>query len=190
VGGSLLDRVDLWRIREAAAGGGPSAALVASLVIGGAFAFDPRNAAWADRDRLTVGSPGLVPLLAAAVGGAAAGQPWWGPYRPGAALAVACGAAIGSRLDGGVFRSWCLLDDAAADDGGVWEAARAAADAEDVPLIAGVACQSARAREGVETLFRAAGWPVFARAATDLGAVVAALDRALALEEPTAVVVR
>lgn len=177
---SLLDGADLARLRPLVAPGGLRA-LAAVLVDGRALQVDPADPSWGDRDRLvtTVAAlPQLVARLrtmgadpAAVVASVATG---------GAALGMALGAAAASAADGGVWRTWCVLDARATDDGGVWEAARAAADADLGPLVV------LGAGHGDAALWSACGWSVHTARTTDPALLFAAVDRALA-DTPAAV---
>lgn len=192
---SLLDTVDVARVRHtAAAAGGDVAgtAALACLLVGGALQHDPDDPAWADRDRLVVGGGDLDAAAAAVF--AAAGVPTadtaprWLDAGPGA-LAVAYGLAAGSALDGGVWRAYAVLDAGACADGVVWEAACAAAGAR-VPLTALVSAADRDAADRATGLFDSAGWPVSRVTTGDVVAVLADLDRALASAVPAVVVER
>jgi transketolase N-terminal domain/subunit len=171
---SLLDTADLAHLRRLG-GPDPAAALAACVVDSGLLQFDPDDPGWEDRDRLVLAGPGVTAAIGARI--AAAGS---GPrttiqvMHGGDALGMALGAAAASELDGGGWRSWCGLDEAACDDGRVWEAARAAAAARLPTLGAFVA--------GVATapLWRACGWQVHLAPADDPAWLLGAFDLAMA----------
>lgn len=179
---SLLDGVDLRRLRLPAASGAQT--LAACLIDGGAAQFDAGDPAWPDRDRLVAvaGSP-----LAAAVderlqaAGCPAGEQLVLAGGGGEALAVALGAGAVSRLDGGVWRAWCLLADDDCDDGTLWEAVRAAGEqclATVTALVDGAA---------TAPLWRACGWSVRQVPAEPVR-LLAAVDHAVAEQGVPAVV--
>lgn len=192
---SLLERADLRRLR-AAAEHGPGAIPVACLLQGGALAFDDDEPDWPERDRLILAdgsaaaaaSARIDPaaLAAALVPGGAGTR--WAPAPAQTALAVAYGLAAAAHLAGGLWRTWCLLGDDAADAGGTWEAALAAGEAGMTDLTAVVVGRSPGA---AARLFAAAGWRVDEVEADDAAAVLAALDVVLqGASEPTAVLAR
>lgn len=182
---SLFDAVDLERLRAAVNRSGTAAgALLACLHEGCALQHDVSDPGWADRDRLVVGVPALRARITSAL------AEGWYEIAPSDALAVAYGAAAASAIDGGIYRVWCLLDAAACDDGGTWEAALAAAEAAVTPLVALVDGSAARpSPERLVELWRAAGWAVVTPA-REAVALLGALDHAVATAGPAAVVVR
>jgi hypothetical protein len=169
---SLLDAADLRQLRPLTARPGASA-IAACLVDAGAVQLDRDDPTWADRDRVfAVDGPPADALRArlhaggfqADVGTAASG---------GEALGLAYGAAVVSAAGGGAWRAWCALDEAACDDGTVWEVARAGAAGAAVPLTVVV--------DGAATaaLWRACGWQAVVAPPGDPAHLLAALDRAL-----------
>ena len=171
-GVSLLDRCDLAALRAAAARrGGRYSTLVTCLADTGALAFDPDDPTWTDRDRLLAGDVHAADAFRAALG------PWgWWHAPPGQALAQAVGAANAAHLDGGAFRSWCVLGPGAAGDPLLPEAAAAGA-ATHAPVTAVVA--DGPSLVAVARLFTAAGWRADQVDARDPVALMSALDHAL-----------
>ena len=171
---SLLDRVDLRRLRPLAAGG-PPAVLAACLVDGGLLQADASDPEWPDRDRFTAAGAAFVAAVRArlAAHGHAPATVLTAAGTGGRALALALGAGVAARLEGSEWRCWCLLDDRACDDGRTWEAVRAAAQVSLETVTVLVA--------GAQTapLWRASGWTVAVTAAAEPLAVLAAVDRAL-----------
>lgn len=166
---SLLDDADLAAVRTAAGPGrDPVRTALACLLHGGVLAHAPDDPAWPDRDHLVVGSEALARSVAAVAPGL--------PVQAGdggGALALAAGIAIGCALDGAGSRVFCLLDDAAADDGLLWEAALSAPRG---PLTALLLLEPEGA-ERTRRLLVAAGWRTAVAAAEDPVAVLSALDR-------------
>jgi transketolase N-terminal domain/subunit len=170
---SLLDTADLAQLRTLAAQG-PAVAVASVLVDSGLLQFDPDDPTWDDRDRLVVAGSATATAIEERLASAGA-RPADTLMRAsgGDALAMAFGAAMASQLDGGAWRSWCVLDEAACDDGRVWEAARAAAWAKAATLTALV--------EGAGTvrLWEACGWTVHSAPADDPAWLLGALDQAV-----------
>ena len=169
---SLLDGADLTALRQISAGGAPDA-LAAALVDSGLLQFDPDDLEWEDRDRLIVYGEGVSAALGRRL--AAAGAVPDGVIIPapagGDAMALAFGAAMAS---GGVWRSWCVLDADADDDGRVWEIARAASEAPATSL--GVLAIG----NGSAQLWAACGWTVHEAPASDPAWALGALDQVVA----------
>ncbi len=178
---SLLDSVDLRALRGLTTGG--AASWAACLVDAGVAQLDPGDPGWGDRDRIVATAGTTVALerrLQAA--GWRSGQGYVGAATGGQALGLAFGAGVASALDGAVWRAWCLLDEDACDDGGVWEVARAAADtaADTVgALVAGAATAA---------LWRASGWAVRTVPDDEPVRLLGALDHALAVRGQPSVV--
>ena len=178
---SLLDRADLLRLRPLARAGGV-ASLAACLIDGGVVQLDRNEPAWPDRDRLVAGGHTAVAALVARLRATELPDSVVAAETPGEALGVALGAAIVSARHGAAWRVWCLLDAGAADDGAVWETARAAAGSWPVPLTVLV--------DGHDALWHAAGWRIEEAPGGDPVHVLAALDQAAQVgARPTAVVV-
>jgi transketolase len=196
---SLSDRADLPALRATAAGlDGPFATVAACLVAGGALEHDPGEPDWPDRDRVIAGEADAASALSALlsvdepqVGAAADALDRSGVRATEAirvlpaweALPLAVGLAAASRLDGGVFRTWCLLGATAVHHGATWEAARAAADVHLDTLVTVVAAPKDAAAEAARVL-EAAGWQVTPARGDDPAELLGALDRALAAARP------
>lgn len=186
---SLLDHVDLPALRAAAAGlGPPFGVLAACLVAGGALAHDPDEPDWADRDRLVPGDTAAAAALSAAL--LAAGHPGGvDPLPAHEAAPFAAGLAAASRLDGAIFRTWCVLGRDGLAHGATWEAARTGREAGLRTLTALVAAD-AEACADARAVFGAAGWRVATCRGDDPAEVLAALDHALAADRPSLVTAR
>ncbi|MGH8906033.1 MAG: hypothetical protein ACRD0K_05875 [Egibacteraceae bacterium] len=160
---SLFDSVDINDV-QAAAGrlGGPGALLVSALVQG-VLGTPPH--------RLVVGSRLLRPTVAAALS-------WgWTDETVSRALAVAFGLAVGL---GGRERVWCLLDSESSDEGGTWEAARAAAVAPAAALTACIVVPESESRT-LGAFWDAAGWAVSEIDGNSAWEIFGGIDQALAL---------
>jgi transketolase N-terminal domain/subunit len=182
--GSLFDTVDVALVTaEAARWQEPGSLLIACLVEG---------VLGHGLDRLVVGSQQMRPTVAAAL------RFGWTDETAGRALAVAFGAAAALNGQGetGDEESpmssrcvWCLLDAEACDEGGTWEAARAAAAAGANRLVACVLTPSPEARS-LAALWEAAGWVVVEAAGGSPWEVLGGLDQALVIpERPVALLV-
>jgi hypothetical protein len=159
---SLFDTVDVNAVEVAAARlRGPGAMLVAALVEG--VLTDPPH-------RLVVGSRLLLPTVSAALS-------WgWTDETPSRALAVAFGLAVAL---GGRERVWCLLDEESSDEGGTWEAARAAAATPAVALTTCIVAPEPESR-ALGAFWDAAGWVVREVDEGSVWEVLGGLDQALA----------
>lgn len=114
--------------------------------------YDPATPDWADRDRFVLSKGhaaiGLYPLLAdvgffpaaeldgyTRLGSPFGDHPDMKKIRGidfssgslGHGLSIATGMALGARLGGRTYRSWCMLGDGELHEGQIWEAAMAAA---------------------------------------------------------------
>lgn len=172
---SLLDDVDVAALRrQASERTGIFAGVVAALMDTGVVQHDPDDPGWSDRDRLVAGGPEAArPFLL--------GEPVL-RCEAGTALRQAVDAGVASTSGGGIYRVWCLLDPGAAEHGGTWEAARAAADAGCAEITA--VCPSGLLAD----LLVLAGWRRVPSVGDPLS-VFAALDRALAHRGGPSVVV-
>ncbi len=160
---SLFDRVEVGTVEAAAAGlAGPGARLVAALAEG---------VLGEGSHRLVVGSQLLRPAVSAAL------PSGWIDETAGRALGVAFGMAAAL---GGAERVWCLLDIESCDEGGTWEAARAAATAPATTL---TACVMVPAHENLalRSFWDAAGWSVRDIDGGNVWEILGGLDQALAL---------
>ena len=169
---SLLDTADIPALRARARAGAASA-VAGALIDTGLLQFDPDDAEWSDRDRLVVAGPQAVAAVGERLAAAGADFASTAYVAGGEALAVALGAAVAARLDGEIWRAWCVLDESVCDDGRTWEAARAAVGADLRTLtVLGVGDESA-------ALWRAAGWQVHLVPPADPVWLLGALDQAL-----------
>ena len=174
---SLLDGADLTLLRGLTEDG-TDTAVAAAFIDAGLLQFDPDDPGWEERDRLVV--------CGAAVGDALSGRLRVAGADPervlatvatsagGEALGLAFGAAMASALDGGAWRSWCVLDAAACEDGRVWEVADAVGSAGAETLGAVVVGDRTAA------LWRACGWKVHTASGTDLVEILGGLDQLMA----------
>lgn len=172
---SLLDGADLPLLRTLTASS-PEAAVAAGVIDSGLLQFDADDAYWGDRDRVVGCGPAVLAALTARLESAGA-QPEL-VVTPAAlggdAMALAFGAAMASELDGAGWRSWCVMDGAACDDGRVWEIARAASEAGADVL--GVVVTGTPA----PALWRACGWGVHLAPFDDPAWLLGALDQVVA----------
>lgn len=172
---SLLDGADLTALRALAADG-PDTAVAAAVVDSGLLQFDPDDPGWEDRDRLVVCGTAVSESLGARLRNAGA-QPdrvLTAVDGGGVALGLAFGAAMASTLDGGAWRSWCVLDAAACEDGRVWEVADAVRGAGAQTLGAVVVGDRTAA------LWGACGWKVHTADAADPLQMLGGLDQLMA----------
>lgn len=148
-------RLDIIEMTHAAGSGHPggslSAAEIMAVLYFGVMRHDPKRPGWEGRDRFFLSKGHACPVLYAALGEAGyfdksqflkfrkLGSMLQGhPHRlrtPGVeassgslgqGLSLACGAALGFKLDGKPNRVYCLLGDGELQEGQVWEAAMAA----------------------------------------------------------------
>ena len=169
---SLLDTADLAALRGLVTGG-PEAALVAGLVDGGLLQFDPDDPEWLDRDRVVACGDSIAAALGTRLTAAGADPDFvvTTARAGGDALGLALGAATASTMDGSPWRSWCVLDEQACDDGRIWEVARAA-------VVAGAGVLAALVAGGDSAgLWRACGWHVIEAPADDPVWLLGALDQ-------------
>jgi len=124
--------------------------LVASLYFG-VMNVDPKNPQWEDRDRFVMSKGHACPTLYAALamkgyfpmealdtlrdfGSILQGHPYSGKTPGvdistgslGQGLSIANGIALGAKMDGKAFYTYCLLGDGEIEEGQVWEAAMSA----------------------------------------------------------------
>jgi transketolase len=148
-------RVQIIRMLTHAGSGHPGGSLsVIDLLVAIAFGrlrHDPRRPDWADRDRIVLSKGHAVPALYTVMARAGyfpeeqlitlrkLGSPLQGhPDRValpgieaatgslGQGLSIACGLALGLKLDGSPARVYCILGDGEVQEGQVWEAAMSA----------------------------------------------------------------
>ena len=169
---SLLDGADLTVLRNLTAKD-VDTAVAATVVDAGLLQFDPDDPVWEDRDRVVVCGRGLSEALSRRLrnAGAEPDRVLTTVDAGGEALGLAFGAALASAMDGGAWRSWCLLDEGACEDGRVWEVADAAAGAGADTMGAVVVGDRTAA------LWRACGWQVHTAAVTDPVEILGGLDQ-------------
>jgi len=148
-------RVQIIRMLTHAGSGHPGGSLsVIDLLVAIAFGrlrHDPRRPDWADRDRIVLSKGHAVPALYTVMARAGyfpeeqlitlrkLGSPLQGhPDRValpgieaatgslGQGLSIACGLALGLKLDDSPARVYCILGDGEVQEGQVWEAAMSA----------------------------------------------------------------
>jgi transketolase len=117
----------------------------------------------------------------------------------GQGLSIALGLALGARLDGASWRTYCLLGDGECEEGQVWEAAMSAPRWELDNLCAIVdnnrIQQTSSVAEILPTLnplpdkWRAYSWHVIECDGHDLQAVLGALDEAAATKGKPSVII-
>lgn len=116
----------------------------------------------------------------------------------GQGLSVACGMALGAKLSGADFRSYCLLGDGETEEGNVWEAAMAAAKFQLDNLVAivdwnrlqgGVTAIVMPSLEPFGDKWRAFGWHVIDVDGHDLAALLDAFRQARAVVRQPVVLV-
>ncbi len=213
---------------EDAGSGHPSTAL-SSVEIVTALHFsrmrwDPKDSGWPGRDRFILSKGHGVPVLYAAYAEAGAipedelktlrrtGSRLQGHPDPtrlpfveaatgslGQGLSIAMGLALGAKLDGAPWRTYCLMGDGEIEEGQVWEAAMSA-PRFDLDNLCGIVDnnriqQTSSVDEILPTLnpiadkWRAFGWYVIETDGHDVEAVLAALDEAAATKDMPTVIV-
>lgn len=107
----------------------------------------------------------------------------------GHGLATAAGMAMGARLDGKTWRTWCVLGDGECDEGSVWEAALQAAHYGLDNLVAVVDhnrmqsldfCENTIRLEPFAEKWRAFGWRAIEVDGHDITALTEAMEQAKA----------
>ena len=107
----------------------------------------------------------------------------------GHGLATAAGMAMGARLDGKTWRTWCVLGDGECDEGSVWEAALQAAHYGLDNLVAVVDhnrmqsldfCENTIRLEPFAEKWRAFGWRAIEVDGHDIAALTEAMEQAKA----------
>ena len=221
-------RVRIIEMTTEAGSGHPSTSL-SSVEIVAALHFsrmrwNPQNSGWEDRDRFVISKGHGVPVLYAAYAEAGAipeeelqtlrktGSRLQGHPDPvrlpfveaatgslGQGLSIAMGLALGAKIDGASWRTYCLLGDGECEEGQVWEAAMSAPRFELDNLCAIVDFnkiqQTSSVAEILPTLnplpekWRAFSWHVIECDGHDLEQVLAAVDEAAATKgKPTVIV--
>lgn len=186
--------------------------------------WDPQDSGWAERDRFVLSKGHGVPVLYAAYAEAGAiaedelktlrrtGSRLQGHPDPvrlpfveaatgslGQGLSIAMGLALGARIDGASWRTYCLLGDGECEEGQVWEAAMSAPRFELDNLCAIVDFNKIQQTSSVEEIlptlnplpekWRSFSWHVIECDGHDLEQVLAAVDEAAATKgRPTAII--
>jgi transketolase len=148
-------RIDVIRMLAAAGSGHPGGSLseieILVALYGNVLRHDPKNPHWKERDRFVLskghGIPGLYAVMSAVgycphadlMSLRQLDSPYQGhPDRCrvssleastgslGQGLSIAVGYALASRLDGDVYRVYCLIGDGESQEGQIWEAALSA----------------------------------------------------------------
>lgn len=225
-------RVRIIEMTTAAGSGHPSTSL-SSVEIVTALHFsrmrwDPQNSGFDDRDRFVISKGHGVPVLYAAYAEAGAvpedelqtlrktGSRLQGHPDPvrlpfveaatgslGQGLSIAMGLALGAKLDGALWRTYCLLGDGECEEGQVWEAAMSAPRPFDNKWLDNLCAivdfnkiqQTSSVEEILPTLnplpdkWRAFSWHVIECDGHDLEQVLAAVDEAAATKgKPTVII--
>ncbi|MGQ9494015.1 MAG: transketolase [Anaerolineae bacterium] len=116
----------------------------------------------------------------------------------GQGLAVACGLALGARLDGAQWRTYCLISDGECNEGSIWEAAMIAANQhlDNLTVLVDRNRMSSygpmAGRNDIEPLvdkWRAFGWAVFEANGHDFYELSQALVKAEAVKKQPAVLI-
>ena len=210
-------RVRIIEMTAEAGSGHPSTSL-SSVEICTALHFsklrwNPQDPAWPERDRFVLSKGHGVPVLYAVyaeagaipeaetktlrrIGSRLQGHP--DPVRLpfleaatgslGQGLSIAFGMALGARLDGAAWRTYCLLGDGECEEGQVWEAAMSAPRFEVDNLCAIVDNNRIQQTSSVEQIlptlnplpdkWRAFSWHVIECDGHDVEALLAAFDEA------------
>jgi transketolase len=221
-------RVRILEMTAEAGSGHPSTSLSSvEIVLALHFSrmrWDPTNSGWSDRDRFILSKGHGVPVLYAVYAEAGAipadelhtlrktGSRLQGHPDPvrlpfveaatgslGQGLSIAMGLALGARLDGADWRTYCMLGDGELEEGQVWEAAMSAPKFELDNLCAIVDFNKIQQTSSVEEIlntlnpvpdkWRAFLWHVIECDGHDVSAVMAALDEAAATKgKPTVII--
>jgi transketolase len=221
-------RVRIIEMTTAAGNGHPSTSLSCVEIVAALhfsrLRWNPQDAGWADRDRFILSKGHGVPVLYAAYAEAGAipeeelktlrqtGSRLQGHPDPdrlpfveaatgslGQGLSIACGLALGAKLDRASWRTYCLLGDGEIQEGQVWEAAMSAPKFELNNLCAIVDNNGVQQTSSVEEIlptlnpiapkWEAFGWHVIECDGHDLTDVLRSLDEAAATaERPTVII--
>jgi transketolase len=187
--------------------------------------WDPGNSGWPERDRFVLSKGHGVPVLYAAYaeGGAIpedelktlrkTGSRLQGHPDPvrlpfleaatgslGQGLSISMGLALGAKIDGASWRTYCLLGDGECEEGQVWEAAMSAPKFPQLDNLCAIVDfnkiqQTSSVEEILPTLnplpdkWRAFSWHVIECDGHDLVQVLAAIDEAAKTKgKPTAII--
>lgn len=211
-----------------AAGSGHTAGPLGMADIVTAFYFhilkhDPKHPAWAERDRLILSNGHIAPVRYAAMahagyvpleecltlrkfGSRLQGHPererlpgvetTSGPL--GSGLGQAAGIALGARMDGKTFRTYCLMSDGEQDAGNTWEAAMFAGANRLSNLTAVIdrnniqingMTEDVMPLENLRAKYEAFGWHVLEADGHNIAGFIAIIEQAKAIyEKPTVVI--
>lgn len=221
-------RQRILRMSAEAGSGHPSTALSAVEVVCALhfsrMRWDPSNAGWDDRDRFVLSKGHGVPVLYAAYAEAGAippeelhtlrktGSRLQGHPDPtrlpfleaatgslGQGLSIAFGLALGARLDGASWRTYCMVGDGEIQEGQIWEAAMSAPRFELDNLCAILDFNKVQQTGSVERMlptlnpvpekWKAFSWHVIECDGHDLAEVCDALDEAASVKgSPTVII--
>lgn len=222
-------RVEIVKMLAQAGSGHTGGSLSAADIVAALFFYkmrhNPRNPQWRQRDRFVLSKGHAAPVLYAAL--ALSGyfdksllstlrkldSPLQGhpcsrslpgvevsTGSLGQGLSVACGMALGLKLDGIQAKVYCLLGDGEIQEGQVWEAAMAASHYRLDNLCAIIdnnglqidgACQSVMNIYPIEDKFSAFGWNVFTIDGHNMEEIVRALDESDKVKDkPTMIVAK
>ena len=226
---ACLIRMDIVEMLNKAGSGHTGGSLSAADIVTALYFYklkhNPKDPAWEERDRFILSKGHAAPVLYAALaragyfpteelftlrqlGSRLQGHPD-SKKLPGVeistgslgqGLSVACGIALGGRLDKKSWRVYALLGDGELQEGQVWEAAMTAAHYGLENLTAIIdnnglqidgRCCEVMCVDPIPEKFRSFGWDVIEIDGHDLEQVTDALDRAsLHKGRPTAIVAR
>ncbi|MEN2985585.1 MAG: transketolase [Thermodesulfovibrionaceae bacterium] len=222
-------RVEIVKMLAQAGSGHTGGSLSSADIVAALYFYkmrhDPKNPQWRQRDRFVLSKGHAAPVLYAAL--AISGyfdksllttlrklnSPLQGhpcsrslpgvevsTGSLGQGLSVACGMALGLKLDGIPAKVYCLLGDGEIQEGQVWEAAMAASHYRLDNLCAIIdnnglqidgACHSVMNIYPIEDKFLAFGWNVFTIDGHNMEEIVRALDEADKVKEkPTMIVAK
>lgn len=187
--------------------------------------WDPDNSGWPERDRFVLSKGHGVPVLYAAYAEAGAipedelktlrktGSRLQGHPDPvrlpfleaatgslGQGLSISMGLALGAKIDGASWRTYCLLGDGECEEGQVWEAAMSAPKFPQLDSLCAIVDfnkiqQTSSVEDILPTLnplpekWRAFSWHVIECDGHDLVQVLAAMDEAAKTKgKPTAII--
>jgi len=206
-------------------GGSCSIADVVAALYFHTMRHDPKNPKWPDRDRFILSKGHAAPAQYAALAESGYfpreilstlkefGSPLQGhpdmvrtpgieanTGSLGQGLSIACGIALGGRLDKKSYRVYCIVGDGELDEGQIWEAAMAASCYKLDNLVAILDHNRFQATGPIADIldtdpipdkWRASGWQVEVIDGHDMNQIVQALDRADAVKgKPMMIIAR
>ncbi|GAQ95746.1 transketolase [Thermodesulfovibrio aggregans] len=209
-------RIEIVKMLAKAGSGHTGGSLSAADIVAALYFYkmkhDPKNPQWKDRDRFVLSKGHAAPVLYAALalsgyfdksllgslrklGSPLQGHPCCKELPGvevstgslGQGLSVACGMAIGLKLESSPARVYCLLGDGEIQEGQVWEAAMTASHYKLDNLCAIIdhnnlqidgACTEVMNIKPIEAKFIAFGWNVFTIDGHNMQEIVNALDEA------------